>query len=178
MAKTRKAWRWAGALSAAALALALVTSAFAQAPPSPPHQFFGSAGTGSGALLDGEPAADGAAVTAWNADTGDAVGTGTIADGTWLVQVEADAASSVVFSIDGGSTSDPFPIVSGDLTEVALDLESASMAAPAALPDTGSGGLADSSGSGFPVLPLALAIATIVALGGVAAVRRSSLSVR
>ena len=107
MAKTRKAWRWAVALSAAALALALVTSAFAQAPPSPPHQFFGSAGTGSGALLDGEPAADDAVVTASNADTGDAVGTGTIADGTWLVQVEADAADSVVFSIDGGSPSDP-----------------------------------------------------------------------
>ena len=92
--------------------------------------------------------------------------------------MDANAASSVVFSIDGGSPSDPFPIVSGDLTEVALDLESASMAAPAALPDTGSGGLADSSGSGFPALPLALAIAAIVALGGVAAVRRSSLSVR
>ena len=78
MAKTRKAWRWAAALSAAALALALVTSAFAQAPPSPPHQFFGSTATGTGALLDGEPAADGATVTASNADTGDAVGTDTI----------------------------------------------------------------------------------------------------
>ncbi len=180
MAKTRKAWRWVVALSAAALALALMTSAFAQGPPLPPHQFFGSVETGTGALLDGEPAADDAVVTAWNADTEDAVGTGAIADGTWLIQVDGDAASSVVFSIDGGSRSGPFPIVSGDLTEVALDLESASMAmaAPSALPDTGSGGLADSSGSGFPALPLALAIAAIVALGGVAAVRRSSLSVR
>ena len=165
-------------MSAAALALALVTSAFAQAPPSPPHQFFGSTATGTGALLDGEPAADGATVTASNADTGDAVGTDTIASGTWLIQVDADAADSVVFSIDGGSPSGAFPVVSGDLTDVALDLESASMATPAALPDTGSGGLADSSGSGFPALPLALAIAAIVALGGVAAVRRSSLSVR
>ena len=42
---------------------------------------------------------------------------------------------------------------------------------PMALPDTGSGGLA--GGSSLPVLPLALAISIVVALGGVMAVRRT-----
>ena len=55
-------------LSAVAVALAIATSAVAQAPPSTPHQFFGSEPTGSGALLDGAPAPDGAVVTAWNQD--------------------------------------------------------------------------------------------------------------
>ena len=42
---------------------------------------------------------------------------------------------------------------------------------PIALPDTGSGGLAGDSS--LPVLPLALAISIVVALGGVMAVRRT-----
>ena len=42
---------------------------------------------------------------------------------------------------------------------------------PMALPDTGSGGLAGDSS--LPVLPLALAISIVVALGGVMAVRRT-----
>ena len=161
-------------VSAAALALALVTSAFAQAPPSPPHQFFGSAGTGSAALVDGAAAADGAVVTAWNQD-GESVGTATLADGTWLLAVEADA-SSVTFSIDGSAQTPSFPVTSGDLTEVTIDV-TAAMAAPAALPNTGSGGLAD-TGSGFPLLPVALAIAAVVAVGGVAVTRRAQLSLR
>ena len=42
---------------------------------------------------------------------------------------------------------------------------------PMALPDTGSGGLAGDSS--LPILPLALAISIVVALGGVMAVRRT-----
>ena len=162
-------------VSAAALALALVTSAFAQAPPSPPHQFFGSAGTGSAALVDGAAAADGAVVTAWNQD-GESVGTATLADGTWLLAVDGADASSVTFSIDGSAQTPSFPVTSGDLTEVTIDV-TAAMAAPDALPNTGSGGLAD-TGSGFPLLPVALAIAVVVALGGVAVTRRAQLSLR
>ena len=172
MASIRKAWRWVAVASAAALALALVTSAFAQAPPSPPHQFFGSAGIGSGALVDGAAAADGAVVTALNQD-GESVGTATIADGTWLLAVDA-AATGVTFSIDGSAQTASFPVVSGDLTEVTIDVTSD---APAGLPNTGSGGLADTSG-GMPLLPVALAIAAVVALGGVAVTRRAQLGVR
>lgn len=162
-------------MSAAAVAVALATSAFAQAPPSPPHQFFGSGDTGSGAILDGAAAADGAVVTAWN-EAGESVGSGTIENGTWLIQVDSAVATSVTFSIDGGSQSEAFPVTSGDLTEVALDLTSTAEAEepaepPGALPSTGSGGLAG-DGSGLPVLPIALAVAAIVALGGVALTRR------
>lgn len=177
MANIRKAWRWTAVLSAAAVAVALATSAFAQAPPSPPHQFFGSADTGSGAILDGAAAADGSVVTAWN-EAGEAVGTGTIENGTWLIQVDPAVASSVTFSIDGGSQSEAFPVTSGDLTEVALDVSATGGAEPpaaeppGALPNTGSGGLAGDD-SGLPVLPIALAAAAIVALGGVALARRT-----
>lgn len=174
--KIRKAWRWTAVVSAAAVAVALATSAFAQAPPSPPHQFFGSADTGSGAILDGTAAADGSVVTAWN-EAGEAVGTATVENGTWLLQVDPATATSVTFSIDGGSQSEAFPVTSGDLTEVALDLTStaAPPAAPppAALPATGSGGLADFDGSSLPILPIALAAAAIIALGGVALARRT-----
>ena len=164
-------------VSAAAVAVAMATSAFAQAPPAPPHQFFGSADTGSGAILDGAAAADGATVTAWNED-GEAVGTAAIEAGTWLIQVDSAVASSVTFNIDGGSQSAAFPVTSGDLTEVALDLSSTdgmdgmAPAAPGALPNTGSGGLAGGD-SGLPLLPIALAVAAIVALGGVALTRRT-----
>ena len=167
-------------VSAAAVAVAMATSAFAQAPPAPPHQFFGSADTGSGAILDGAAAADGATVTAWN-EAGQAVGTAAIEAGTWLIQVDSAVASSVTFNIDGGSQSAAFPVTSGDLTEVALDLSSTdgmdgmdgmAPAAPGALPNTGSGGLAGGD-SGLPLLPIALAVAAIVALGGVALTRRT-----
>ena len=175
MANIRKAWRWTAVVSAAAVAVALATSAFAQAPPSPPHQFFGSADTGSGAILDGAAAPDGATVNAVN-EAGEAVGSGTIANGTWLIQVDPAAATSVTFNINGGSASASFPVTSGDLTEVALDLTStgapAPPPAPGALPNTGSGGLAGDD-SGLPVLPIALAAAAIVALGGVALARRT-----
>ena len=124
MTRLVKAWRWLAVTGAAALALGLVAGALAQAPPSVPHQFFGSASTGSGALVDAEAAADGATVTAWNQD-GDSAGTAVIADGTWAIQVSPDDADSVTFSIDGSSQSDAITVAQGALTEVALDLTTA-----------------------------------------------------
>ena len=124
-------------------------------------------------LVDGAAAADGAVVTALNQD-GESAGPATIADGTWVLAGDA-AATSVTFSIDGSAQTAAFPVVSGDLTEVTIDVSSG--AAPAGLPNTGSGGLADTSG-GVPFLPVALAIAAVVALGGVAVTRRAQLGVR
>ena len=110
-------------LSAAAVALALATSAVAQAPPPAPHQFFGSGPTGSGALLDGEPAPDGAVVTAWSQD-GVALEAATIADGVWTLQVDPADASSVVFTIDDSLPSGSFEVRAAAFEEVGLDLSS------------------------------------------------------
>jgi len=176
MAK-KSMWRLLTVMSAAAFALAIAASAFAQAPPSPPHQFFGSADTGSGAELDGEALPDGTVITAWNQD-GDAVGTATIGDtdtGVWTMQVSPDDADSVTFSVDGSDQSASFDVESGSFAEVGLALSSLVVAPPVdptpGLPATGSGGLV--GGSSLPVLPLALVASVIVALGGVMAVRRT-----
>ena len=39
-----------------------------------------------------------------------------------MIQVSPDDATSVTFSIDGSSLSDPFTVTQGALTEVSLDL--------------------------------------------------------
>ena len=112
-------------LSAAAVALAIATSAVAQAPPSTPHQFFGSEPTGSGALLDGAPAPDGAVVTAWNED-GVALEADTIADGVWTLRIEPADASSVVFTINDSLPSGSFKVRAAAFEEIRLDLSSPS----------------------------------------------------
>ena len=112
-------------LSAVAVALAIATSAVAQAPPSTPHQFFGSEPTGSGALLDGAPAPDGAVVTAWNED-GVALEAATIADGVWTLQIDPADASSVVFTINDSLPSASFEVRAAAFEEVGLDLSSPS----------------------------------------------------
>ena len=185
-------------LSAVAVALAIATSAVAQAPPATPHQFFGSEPTGSGALLDGAPAPDGAVVTAWNED-GVALEAATIADGVWTLQIEPADASSVVFTINDSLPSASFEVRAAAFEEVGLDLSSPSeedapadvaddaaadddAAAPAdapaaadaeslRMPVTGSGGLAG-GGSRLPVLSLIFAISALAGVGGVLAVRR------
>ena len=48
---------------------------------------------------------------------------------------------------------------------------------PSGLPNTGSGGLA-STGSGFPLMPVALVVAALVALSGVAVTRRAGIGAR
>ena len=112
-------------LSAVAVALAIATSALAQAPPATPHQFFGSGPTGSGALLDGEPAPDGAVVTAWSQD-GAALDAATIADGVWTLQIDPADASSVVFTINDSLPSGTFVVRAAAFEEVGLDLSSPS----------------------------------------------------
>ena len=112
-------------LSAVAVALAIATSAVAQAPPSTPHQFFGSEPTGSGALLDGAPAPDGAVVTAWNED-GVALEADTIAEGVWTLQIEPADASSVVFTINDSLPSASFEVRAAAFEEIRLDLSSPS----------------------------------------------------
>ncbi len=203
MTSIRKGWRLAVAIGAAALALTLMTSAFAQAPPLPPtdHVFFGMDVT-----IDGEAAADGAVVEALNQD-GDSVGSATITDGRWMIDVHPDNASSVSFTVNGIGSTDSYDVVEfgvGDNgagiaisvttpvvepvepvepvvpvvpVEPVAPVEPEEPEAPAALPNTGSGGLAD-TGSGFPLLPVALAISALVALSGVAVTRRVGISAR
>ena len=203
MARVKRFTRTLTVLGAAVLALSLATAAFAQAPPSPPHQFYGSAGDGTGATLDGVAAADGAVVIALD-DAGVNVAEGTVADGVWLGQVDPADAASVTFTVDGIAVDGSHDVVSGSLSAVTLAATSPVVEeevveevveeeaaeeevveevveeeaadeeaeAPAALPNTGIGGLAD-GGSGLPVLPLVLALTVVLALGGVAATRRS-----
>ena len=114
------------------LAVAIGTDAVvAQAPPTPPHLFFGSVESGSGARVDGELAADGSSVTAAN-ERGEAVGTSNtsrvrgelpvIEAGTWAIQVSTNAAASVTFRINGSCPSDAVAVVSGAISEIPLDL--------------------------------------------------------
>ena len=189
-------------LSAVAVALAIATSAVAQAPPSTPHQFFGSEPTGSGALLDGAPAPDGAVVTAWNED-GVALEAATIADGVWTLQIDPADASSVVFTINDSLPSASFEVRAAAFEEVGLDLSSPSEEdAPAdgaddatsddtAEDDAPADDTADDTadaeslrmpvtgsgglaggGSRLPVLSLIFAISALAGMGGVMAVRR------
>ena len=193
MAK-KSMWRWLSVMTAAAFALAIAGSAFAQVP-LPPHQFFGSAASGSGAMLDGEAVADGTTITAWNQD-GDMVGSDEVAGATWVIQIDPADADSVVFTIGDSAPNPSTEVVSGSLTELGLDLVTADMGdgdgdgdmgdgdmgdgdmgdgdgdAPDGLPATGTGGLAGGD-SGLPVLPLILLVSVVLALGGVAVVRRT-----
>ena len=142
-------------LSAVAVALAIATSAVAQAPPSTPHQFFGSEPTGSGALLDGAPAPDGAVVTAWNED-GVALEAATIADGVWTLQIEPADASSVVFTINDSLPSASFEVRAAAFEEVGLDLSSPSEEdAPADVADdaTSDDTAADAAADDTPMTP-------------------------
>ncbi len=116
MMKASSKWRWLAVMSAAAFALAIAASAFAQAPPAPPHQFYGS-----GATLDGETS-DGT-VTATNQD-GEAVGSSSIDMGAWAINVDAADADSVTFSIDGSDPSDSYDVEGAGVTEVSLALTS------------------------------------------------------
>ncbi len=185
MKRANKFRRYLAVLGAAVAALALATAAFAQAPPSPPHQFFGDAGSGSGVTVDGEAAADGVTITALNesgASVGDPVH---VEGGLWLIQIDSAEASTVSFQVDGVADSGSYAVESGALTAVTLAVTSPEevveevveegveeVVVPDALPNTGSGGLAG-SGSSVPVLPLALVVVVVMALGGVAVTRRS-----
>ena len=154
-------------------------------PIAPPHQFYGSAGAGSGAAIDGELVPDGTVITARNED-GKAVGRTAVAAGDWVIYVYRADAASVTFSITGSVRSRPYAVVIAARTEVALDLAAldagggdgdaaagddgdAAARGPELLPNTGSGGLAGGRG----LLALAVALAVSVALAGMAVVRRT-----
>ncbi len=176
MARANKMWRTLAVMGAALAVLAISTAAFAQAPPSPPHAFFGSPADGAGVTIDGDAAPAGTVVTAWN-ESGDQVGTATLdADGLWVIQVDPADAMSVTFTVDGNATSGSFDVESGQISAVALSVTSGAAppdtGTPDGLPNTGTGGLAG-SGSSLPILPLALMAAVVLALGGVAVTRRS-----
>ncbi len=175
MASANKMWRILAVMGAAIMALGITTAAFAQAPPSPPHAFFGSPADGAGVTIDGDAAPAGTVVTAWN-ENGDNVGTATLdADGLWVIQVDPAMATTVTFTVDGAATSGSFDVESGQISAVALSVSGAGGGGgdtPGSLPNTGTGGLAG-SGSSLPILPLALMAAVVLALGGVAVTRRS-----
>ena len=189
MRSIRKGWRVLAVAGAAALALALITSAFAQAPPPGPHIFYGSAS------LDGAAVGDGGVVSAWNQD-GDNVGTSTITNGEWEIIVQSSDADSVTFTVDGSNPSAEYAVEQFGMDALVLDLTSPAAdepddadepdepsvtpvepEQPSGLPNTGSGGLAG-TGSGFPLLPVALAVAALVALSGVAVTRRAGIGAR
>ncbi len=182
MARVNNFWRTLTVLGAAVLALSLASAAFAQAPPPVPHSFFGSAADGSGATLDDAAAADGAVVVAWN-EAGVNVGETTIADGLWLIGVSSDDASSVTFTLDGNADSNAaIDVTDAGFTAVTITATTGAAPPPddpadppTTLPNTGTGGLAD-TGSGLPVLPLVLALTVVVALGGVTLARRTGRS--
>jgi hypothetical protein len=144
--------------------------ASAQAPPSPPHTFFGQSPT-----LDGSAVANGTVVSATD-ESGGVVGTGTVEAGNWLIQVDPDT-DSVSITIGDAAGEGPFAVESGALTEVTLNLTSGTTpppttdpppttTPPGTLPNGGTGGLGDTDG-GFPMLPIlaAMAIAMMAGLG-------------
>lgn len=128
-----KAWarRWIAVLAvlgAVGLVFSLSSdAALAQAPPAPPHTFFGGTLVGADAEIDGELVHNGAVVTAFNQD-GEAVRASRICKGVWIIEVTPGDAETVVFNITagGGSStlSGSFDVVPGGLNAVALDLDS------------------------------------------------------
>lgn len=154
----------------AALAVALTSAvAAAQAPPSPPHTFFGE-----NPLLDGASAPDGTPVTAIN-EEGVAVATAEVEAGTWVLQVDPANGAQVSIQLNGAGAVGPYDVESGALTEVLLDVTSGASPAngggagtPGGLPSGGSGGLGDGDGAGN-LIPLFLAAG--VALLAVAGAR-------
>ena len=135
--------------------------ASAQAPPSPPHTFFGQSPT-----LDGAAVSDGTVVTATDG-AGVVVGTGTVEAGNWLIQVDPDI-DSVSITIGSAAAEGPFAVESGALTEVTLNLTSSTTppatTPPGTLPNGGTGGLGD-IGGGFAMLPILAALAIAVMAG-------------
>lgn len=177
----------AAAVMVAAVGLLGLGTVVAQAPPTPPHQFFGSVSTGSGASLDGVVVENGAVITVVDAQNA-AVKTATVTGGTWTIQVDSSEATTVSFRIGDSTVSQAFTVSSGELTEVTLDLSSEvpppattppATTPPAALPNGGSGGIAGLNGIAgtsalLALVLLGIGVVAAVSVVGVRLSRRSS----
>ena len=163
--------------SIVAVVALLAQTVGAQAPPLPPHQFYGPA-----PQVDSDPVADGTVVSVLDT-AGMVLGSSSVSGGCWALQISASDAASVHFTVTGADPSANFAVVSGGLTEVTptLDTLAASppptvsppaVPQPTELPNGGSGGLA-----GFPggISLIALAFAGALTVAGLAVLIRSTL---
>lgn len=164
-------WRLVGLLALAAVGGMLAGgAALAQAPPSPPHTFFGE-----NPRIDGASAPNGTPVAAINAD-GVAVASAVVEAGTWVLQVDPADGTQVSIQLNGAAAVGPYGVESGALTEVSLDVTSGAggpangggSGTPGSLPNGGGGGLGEGDGAAS-LIPLFLAAG--VALLAVAGVR-------
>ena len=124
----------------AAVTLPLMT-AEGQEPPLPSHEFFGGAPT-----LDNRAVADGTIVLALN-EAGEVVGSGSVTSQLWAIAVLPADASMVRFQINDVEPSEPFTVVSGEVTRVSLAFVSIPTSA-----DTGGPRLQSASVSGSRLL--------------------------
>lgn len=110
----------------AALVLLMTIPLTASAQRVPPHVFVGTA------TVDGAAAADGATVTAWV--DGAEAGTATVADGSYVLQVDQVDASfagkTVSFQIDGTDANETAAWAQGGADELALTVTGDGPAAP------------------------------------------------
>jgi hypothetical protein len=143
-----------------------------QAPPSPPHTFFGH-----DPLVDGVQVPNGTIVTALSPQGAD-VGSAPVESGTFVVQVDAAVASSVQFLINGATTAF-FAVESGGLTELTVDISTGTPPTgdpeppppvtggdPNGLPNGGNGGLAQAGSTGNVLLILGASMAALIAVIG------------
>ena len=142
-----------------------------QAPPSPPHTFFGH-----DPIVDGVQVPNGTIVTALSSE-GTSVGSAPVESGTFVVQVDAAVASSVQFSINGATT-DFFAVESGGLTELTVNITTngggtpppppppPDTGGPNGLPNGGNGGLAQAGSTGNVLLILGASLAALIAVVG------------
>ena len=167
-------------LAVTLLGAALVAPVSAQAPPLPPATFYGDS-----PLLDGVAADEGTVVNAVD-EASAVVASGAVTDGRWVIDVPSEDLESVRFSVGSSTASSSFPVSSGSITEVPLsfampaDADEAdaadedAAAAPEALPNGGSGGLADSEAGTAALVLLAAAVLAIGAVAGRRVVERLS----
>ena len=160
------------ALAAALLGAILVAPVSAQAPPLPPATFYGDS-----PVLDGVAADEGTVVNAVD-EAGAVVASGAVTDGRWIIDVPSADLESVRFSVGISPASNSFPVSAGSITEVPLSFampadadeadaadEDDGAAVPGALPNGGSGGLADGEAG---IAALVLLAAAVLAIGAVA----------
>ena len=88
----------------------------------PPHQFYGDGASGSGAQLDGVPAASGTFIETTN-EAGLVVGSARVRDGRWVIEIDPNEASEVQFRVSGMTVPGSFSIQSAAATAVPLQAE-------------------------------------------------------